>query len=318
MIDRIKDYFSFTAKEQRGLIALLAVILLSLSASIYLPLVIPQKQFDMEPFKSEVEAFLATAAINDSTSISEQDHSLKSIPALNKQDLEGFLQSPYRFNPNDLDEIQWKEMGLRERIVSNIINYREKGGRFRNKEGFRKIYGLTEIEFGILEPYLIFDPPTNLVFNKDTSTKPRQSDHRLTINKAEPIRLEINAADSAALLDLTGIGPSFAGRIVRYRSRLGGFNKPEQLLEIKGLDSIRYNLFREQILLNPELISKIDLNNVTFKELLRHPYFEYYLVKAIFEKRDQVKTFDSVEQIKYLPVMYEELFEKISPYLTVN
>jgi len=39
----------------------------------------------------------------------------------------------------------------------------------------------------------------------------------------------------------------------------------------------------------------MDLNSVTFKEMLRHPYFEYYLVKAIFNYKDRIRTFDSVE-----------------------
>ncbi|HPM92729.1 MAG TPA: helix-hairpin-helix domain-containing protein [Bacteroidales bacterium] len=318
MINRIKDYFSFTAKEQRGLIALLGIILLALSAGIYLPVIIPQKQFDIEPFRSEVEAFLAKAVIEDSSAISNQNQALKFTPVSDHQDLEGFQQSPYPFNPNELDESQWKNMGLRDRIVNNIMNYRKKGGRFRDKEGFRKIYGLTDKEFGILESYLVFDPPVKSEYPKDTASKPDGFHDQYTKKDFLPIRVEINSADSAALLNLKGIGPSFAGRIVKYRSRLGGFYKPEQLMEIRGLDSVRFNQFRDQIELNSGLISKIDINNVTFKELLKHPYFEYYLVKAIFEKKDQIKSFDSVEQIKYLPVMYEELFEKISPYITVN
>ncbi|HOX78250.1 MAG TPA: helix-hairpin-helix domain-containing protein [Bacteroidales bacterium] len=318
MMNRIKDYFSFSAKEQRGLIALLGIILLALSAGIYLPVIIPQKQFDIEPFRSEVEAFLAKAVIEDSSAISNQNQALKFTPVSDHQDLEGFQQSPYPFNPNELDESQWKNMGLRDRIVNNIMNYRKKGGRFRDKEGFRKIYGLTDKEFGILESYLVFDPPVKSEYPKDTASKPAGFQDQFTKKEFLPIRVEINSADSSALLNLKGIGPSFAGRIVKYRSRLGGFYKPEQLMEIRGLDSVRFNQFRDQIELNSGLISKIDINNVTFKELLKHPYFEYYLVKAIFEKKDQIKSFDSVEQIKYLPVMYEELFEKISPYITVN
>ncbi|MDX9906198.1 MAG: helix-hairpin-helix domain-containing protein [Bacteroidales bacterium] len=318
MMNRIKDYFSFSAKEQRGLIALLGIILLALSAGIYLPVIIPQKQFDIEPFRSEVEAFLAKAVIEDSSVISNQNQALKFTLVSDHQDLEGFQQSPYPFNPNELDESQWKKMGLRDRIVNNIMNYRKKGGRFRDKEGFRKIYGLTDKEFSILQPYLVFDPPVKSEYPKDTALKPDGNHDQYAKKDFLPIRVEINSADSAALLNLKGIGPSFAGRIVKYRSRLGGFYKPEQLMEIRGLDSVRFNQFRDQIELNSGLIIKMDLNNMNFKDLLKHPYFEYYLVKAIFEKKDQVKVFDSVEQVKYLPVMYEELFEKISPYITVN
>ena len=66
------------------------------------------------------------------------------------------------------------------------------------------------------------------------------------------------------------------------------------------------------------LIRKIDINTVTFKDLLKHPYFEYYLVKAIFNMKDELKHYDSIGQLRSLPVMYEELYEKISPYLEVK
>jgi competence protein ComEA len=134
----------------------------------------------------------------------------------------------------------------------------------------------------------------------------------------EKVFIDLNSADSATLLCLSGIGPSYAGRMIRYRERLGGFYRKEQILEITGMDSIRYNQFTSQIYIDTALVRKIDLNTVTFKELMRHPYFEYYLVKAIFSKKDEVKSFDSIGQLKYLPVMYEELFEKISPYLEVK
>ena len=84
------------------------------------------------------------------------------------------------------------------------------------------------------------------------------------------------------------------------------------------MDSIRYNQFRDQVTIDQLLVKKIDLNAVAFKELLRHPYFEYYLVKAIFNFKDEIKAFDSVGQLQSIPVMYEELYEKIAPYLEVK
>jgi len=59
----------------------------------------------------------------------------------------------------------------------------------------------------------------------------------------------------------------------------------------------------------------MEMNSVTFKEMVRHPYFEYYLVKAIFNYKDRIRTFDSVEQVKQIDNIYPELFDKIKPYL---
>jgi competence protein ComEA len=322
MNDRIKDYFSFTRKEQRGMIVLLGIMLLSISAATFLPRMWPEKQFDMGPYQLEVEQFLASAQKVDSAMDAKpkkfQDYQDKVAGPV----LLSFLSSPFQFDPNKISEEEWMSMGMDPKITRNILRYREKGGKFRDAEGFRKIYGMDDEVFTILEPYLVFEKTGNTAWpekmkgsNSNNASWQDKADKKLA---EEKVLIELNSADSASLLALTGIGPSFAGRIIKYRNRLGGFCKKEQLFEITGMDSLRYNQFSSQVSVDTVLIKKIDLNTVAFKEMMRHPYFEYYLVKAIFNKKDELKSFDSVGQIRFLPVMYEELFDKISPYLEVK
>jgi DNA uptake protein ComE-like DNA-binding protein len=322
MKDRIKDYFTFTRKEQQGMIVLLGIMILSICAAIFLPRMWPDKQFDIGPYQLEVEQFLASAQKADSALNAKpnkiQEYQVKVAGPV----LLTFLSSPFQFDPNKISEEEWMSMGMDPKITRNILRYREKGGKFRDSEGFRKIYGMTDEVFAILEPYLQFDKTGNNAwpekmkghYSKDTSWH-EKAGKKLAAEKA---LIDLNSADSASLLALTGIGPSFAGRIIRYRDRLGGFYNKEQMLEVNGMDSLRYNQFSSEIYCDTGLVRKIDLNKVKFKEMMRHPYFEYYLVKAIFNKKDELKSFDSVGQIRFLPVMYEELFDKISPYLEVK
>lgn len=317
MNDRIKDYFAFSTKEQRGLIALLGVMLLSFIVNIIIPYIIPGKEFDIEPFKSEVGEFLSSLKTSDTV------HSQYTINKGDGQNpttsqLHSFITSPFYFNPNKLTEDEWITMGMNPRIAKNITRYKEKGGFFRDKEGFRKIYGINDEIFNVLEPYLVFDRPAAEHHAMEAGREKDTTKTTFEIPVHETILIDLNSADSATLLALNGIGPSYAGRIIRYRNRLGGFALNSQLLEIKGLDSARLSLFNDQIVVDPQLIKKLDLNAVTFKELLKHPYFEYYLVKSIFERKDAVKRFDSVGQIRDLPVMYEELYQKLLPYLEVK
>jgi competence protein ComEA len=318
MKDRIKDYFEFTSKEQRGIIILLGIMLFSFLANIFLPFIIPEKPFNIEPFKSEVGIFLESIEKQDSAFGFKKSEYFEGSGTPGHAELENFKALPFNFNPNKLSEDEWLKIGMNKRIVNNIVRYKSKGGVFRDKEGFRKIYAMTEEVYMVLEPYLQFDIPKPYQSSNLPDTSKYYKNEPYENQAPESILIELNSADSAALLVLNGIGPSFAGRIIRYRNKLGGYDHPEQLLEIKGLDSTRLLLFRQQITINPALIRKIDLNEVVFKELLKHPYFEYYLVKAIFEKKDEIKQFDSVEQIRKIPVMYEELYEKISPYLMVE
>ena len=176
--------------------------------------------------------------------------------------------------------------------------------------------------FAILDPYIRIKEkekkPLSSYFNyKDNKDSTKQI-NTYTKYKPDTVMIELNSTDSASLLACRGIGPSYAGRIIRYRERLGGFTGTGQLMEIKGMDSIRYDQFMGQVTVNLQLVRKIDLNTVTFKELLKHPYFEYYLVKEIFNYKDEIREWDSVGQLGKLPIMYEELYEKIAPYLEVK
>jgi competence protein ComEA len=321
MKDRIKDYFAFTKKEQRGLIILLGLMLLSVSANIFMPYLVPERKYDITPFKREVEEFLACAEKTDSVTGTGKKETDKQSGFGADPPLAAFLSSPFSFDPNQIDGQTWKEMGMPERISGNILRYREKGGIIRDKDGFRKIYGMNDEIFSILSPYLLF--PENRKYgnvNPDSSRKSSgpYNDKHVQSQSHDPLIIELNSADSATLLSLNGIGPSYAGRIIKYRERLGGYLKPEQLMEIRGMDSIRFNEIRNQLTADPLAIRKIDLNAVTFKDLLKHPYFEYYLVKAIFNYKDQIRRFDSVQQLMGITVMYEELYDKIVPYLEVK
>jgi competence protein ComEA len=47
--------------------------------------------------------------------------------------------------------------------------------------------------------------------------------------------LNLNAATSADLEKLPGVGPAMATRILEYRQKSGGFKKVEELMNIQGI-----------------------------------------------------------------------------------
>lgn len=147
---------------------------------------------------------------------------------------------------------------------------------------------------------------------------PLEPGHAKATLQAKPIQIvELNTADSTTLLELKGIGPVFAGRIIKYRNLLGGFVKKEQLLEVYGFDNERYEFIKPYVSVNGK-VAQLNLNTSTFKELNKHPYIEYNLTKAIFNLKKKLKTFNSVEDIKQIDLVTEELYTKIAPYLTVQ
>lgn len=130
--------------------------------------------------------------------------------------------------------------------------------------------------------------------------------------KRKITKVELNAADSAQLDAIRGIGPYYAKKILHYRDLLGGFHSVEQLKEIKmvyfNVDSaIQY------FSVNPDLIRQRDLDTMSFKSILRHPYLEYENVQAIFKaKRKYGKlSYALLEEKQILPSL---ILKKIKPY----
>jgi len=132
-------------------------------------------------------------------------------------------------------------------------------------------------------------------------------------NGFQPV--DINRVDSAALLPLPGIGPVFAGRIIKYRNLLGGFVSVDQLLEVYGMPEETLDLIREMISIDTSAIRKIRLESATFRELLRHPYLEFENVKAILDYRDFSGGIGSFHELLDNSILPDSVLHRVLPYL---
>jgi competence ComEA-like helix-hairpin-helix protein len=134
----------------------------------------------------------------------------------------------------------------------------------------------------------------------------------------EILIIELNAADTFELQRLHGIGSSFARRIVKYRERLGGFLDKSQVREVWGMDTARYNKISANLTVNPDSVHKINLNTVTLKELLFHPYFPFEITKAIMIYRKEHKKFNKLDELKSIPGIRDSTYKKIINYLLID
>lgn len=157
----------------------------------------------------------------------------------------------FPFDPNTVTVEALVRLGLSERQAQVIENYRNKGGRYYKPEDFAKMYVVDSALFRRLKPYIKLK------------------------------KLDLNSADSTDLLQLRGIGPYYAGKIIRYRARLGGaFTSVGQLLEIDGFEAERLARFADGV----ETASRepqFTLWSATKSELAAHPYIGSYAAKGI-------------------------------------
>lgn len=298
----LRAYFSFSKKELNG-IFLLCILIFVITMVPYLYRFYSKEEvYDLETFQLKAAEFKALAVKR-----SEQHKGYRENTG------EAKLKGDYfEFNPNGLAEKEWRRLGLSSKQVRVILNYEAKGGRFYRKADLKKIYSISAAQYAALEPYIRITER----YSESGSGKPESRERPAKIDLV-PIAafIELNSADSAKLESIRGIGPVFASRIIRYRNRLGGFYKKEQLREVYGLDSLKYSRLKDHVEVNTALIQKINLNKVTFEQLKMHPYLHYKQMNAILQYRKQHNSFGSVDDLKKLAIMNEEIIRKIEPYL---
>lgn len=211
-------------------------------------------------------------------------------------------QKPLRiklFDPNTVTSNELADMGFQENLIHSLVNYRNSGGHFYTKNDVQKLYGLNDSLYHLIE---------------DSISLPSQISNAV-VEKVIYRKVEINSADTLDLQQLMGIGPSFANKIVKYRNLLGGYHSINQLLEVYGMDSSRFVSFYEQVEIDTSLIKKININDAGIKEMIRHPYIEFYMAKAIVVKRESQQGFKRVGELLEMEEFYPELYQKLSPYL---
>ncbi len=206
------------------------------------------------------------------------------------------------FNPNSDSYDRLIEFGFNEYQASNLINYRNAGGVFIQPEDVLKIYGVDSILFSKIEDRIKID----------------KSDRALEKKTAEVSIVELNTADTAALILLPGIGSVYASRIVKYRDLLGGFYSPQQLLEVYNFPEETLKGIIEYLRIDTLQLKKLRVNFLDYSELLRHPYLNKQQVEALLKQRQTNGAFKNLEDIAVLQVFEGEAFLNVKPYLTCN
>lgn len=263
MKDKLRDLFTFSSGERKGIIALVFVLIVICGLNMILRLCPPAPVQTKYPDWMKDSGTLE--AIEKNYYPEQDDASLDNpMPA----GAPAGEQKPV-IDPNTASLEDLLLSGFSLRIARTIINYREKGGKFRTAGDLKKIYGLTPAIFQSVEPYIRI---------KEEYSKP--------VFIAElPVTIDINSADSVLFEKLPGVGGILARRIVRYRRVLGGYYSPEQIREVYGISDSLFLRIGKRLVADTAGIKKININTVEEKDLASHPYVGRYLAAGIVKYR---------------------------------
>jgi hypothetical protein len=206
-----KAYTSFTRTERMGIVALLSiiVILIIIKATMHL--------WVHPDYDSTHEAALAKK-----WETFKQKHQETDITPGTASFSTGTTGEVFSFDPNTIDAVGLKKLGLSEKTISIFLNWRNKGKHFYKKEDFKALYTLSDADYKRLEPGIVI----------------RQH------------KINLNIADSATLVELPGIGAKLAHKILDYKKEIGKYSSIEQLLDVYHFPDTTIQILKERLTIN--------------------------------------------------------------------
>lgn len=215
----------------------------------------------------------------------------------------------FAFDPNTASEDDLFRLGLPSRTVKSILNYRIKGGRFRQKEDLEKIYTLSAEDYVRIAGYAVFE----------------SAEARLPVpasiaqKRLPPAPIDINRADLGDWITLPGIGEKRAQQLVAFREKLGGFFSVEQIGEMYGLPDSVFRQMRPWLVKGDTPLRTLNLNTVTLDELDAHPYISKRQAEMMVAYRQHHGAYTSVRDLDNIRAFTDKAWlDRVKPYLSAH
>src|SRR5690606_32437197 len=302
----IRNFFGFSRSEANGFLVLLVLMsVLIIGLPIYSRLAFHTTYSNADEDKLVLDSL---AKILDAGVERKEDPS-----KLEEVEL-------FPFDPNSADLPTLKRLGLEEQLARRIINYREAGGAFRQKNDLKKIYGLTDDTFDRLSPFITL--PNELVSSSETgkrksaeiSGKDKRDEKK--VKTKTKLAFDLNEADTAQLKKVYGIGDVLSLRITKYRDLIGGFIHESQLREVYGLDEDVIKQLSDAGFIVPEFLPKqIDINSANIETLAKHPYISWSIARAIYAYRQQHGQFEHINVLQSIHLTDSAKLVQLKPYI---
>ncbi|MFK7980032.1 MAG: helix-hairpin-helix domain-containing protein [Saprospiraceae bacterium] len=219
--------------------------------------------------------------------------------------------TPFKFNPNEADKTTLLSLGLSNKIVQTILNYRNSGAQFKYKEDFKKIYGLSERDYLTLAPFIEIPEMVNPIATKTVNLRTIPQG----FNEVTAIKVDINKSSVEDWKQLKGIGEITAKRIVNYRGKLGGFVSIDQLKTTYNIADSVIDKVAHQLIISP-ILNKIPINTISAETLLLHPYIKKKQAYLIVNYRTNHGRYNQLKDLEKVKALTPDFIKRIAPYLS--
>ncbi len=215
----------------------------------------------------------------------------------------------HNFDPNTVSKNQMEAMGFPASLITNIENYRSKGGQFYQKEDLQRLYAFREEWYPLMAPFIQIQKAKASYTKRDKKTYPKYKKKTY-----EPI--DLNTATAEQLDKQWGVSPKVAANIVKFRDKLGGFYTADQVREVYTLPDSVYEHNKDLWSVSNPQIRKININTASYDELNAQPYIrKYRYAKLILNYRKKHGKFTSLDDLTKIRGIESSTLNRIKPYL---
>ena len=294
----IRDYFTFSRNERIGLVVLIFLIII------------------LMVFNQIIFYF-------EKPTVADEEQFNRFLSELNYQTPKTYtFLTLFSFDPNTIDSLAIDSLNLPVNVKKNLLKYRKSGGSFYSREDIRKIYGMNDSIYNSIAPFVNIEskvPVFSEVVAHRNGANNQLKDERSFETKESQVesahRLEINSASSEELKTLYGIGDILSVRIVKYRDLLGGFYSLGQLEEVYGLKHETLNGIKPHLIIDPSMVSQININFAKTKDLAFHPYLDWGNASLIVDYISRVGFVEDKNILSTDSVLNDSVLRKVYPYL---
>ena len=201
-------------------------------------------------------------------------------------------QKIYPFNPNFITDFKGYMLGMSVEQIDRLLAFRKTERYVNSAEEFQAVTKVSDSLLDAIAPYFKFPDWTKNKTKFKAYEKPEFK------KKEVKVPIDINLATAEDLKKVYGIGDGLSERILKEKEKFGGFVSMDQMSDIWGLSpEVIEKLQQEFTITKQPEITKIKINDATFKELMQFPYFKYKVAKSIVTFRTMNAKIAGVEDL---------------------
>lgn len=288
----MKSHFQFSNKQRNGIFLLFIVII-------------------------AIQCIYAFVDFSDDTSNVSNDKIQafrNELDSLRLIELENNKPKIYPFNPNYITDYKGYTLGMTNEEIDRLHQFRESNQWVNSAKQFQQVTKVSDSLLAVISPYFKFPEwvtnpkPQSNNYNSffSNSDKPKTFDQKIDLNKATASQLQ----------KVYGVGEKLSERIIKYRTKYGGFIADVELTEVYGLMPEVVERIKEDFTVKtPRVIQTFSINTATRDELVLIKYIDYEIANNIIEERTLREGFNSFEELTKIEDFPVKKLEIIKLYL---